>query len=945
MSSFLKHPGRRRKIIVLVDGNALIHRGYYALPETMRTRDGRQVNAVFGFASVLLNMLALVEPQYVVCSFDLPGKTFRHKQFEEYKAQRTKAPDELYEQIPLVKELVRAMNIPILEEEGYEADDVIGSLSVQLSDVKGLGVLILTGDKDLYQLVNDDVHVLTLKKGVKETIEIDAQTVVDSFGFTPSQMTDYKGLRGDPSDNIPGVRGVGDKTAVTLLSAFGSIEKMYEHSQDELEGVVSKRIAGLLLEKRGDAEMSKELATIVTDLDLEFSLDDAIVHDYDHGAVVELFQDLEFKSLLKRLPHVRMGQSSGSTKSRAPGARVAGDQESLFEFGEKKKESEKLQAERGAKVSSGDYVLVQTKEQLRSVVDALRGAGGFVFDTETTSLNARTATLLGIGLAVEEGKAWYVDVVAFPGALAILKPIFEDASIAKWGHHLKYDYHVLFHAGIVTEGMTFDTMVASYVLDSSRRNHSLDHLAFLEFGYTMQSIEELIGPKGKNQKSMADVPVDDVVFYACEDVDMTLRLKNVYEQQLERAGLMNVLTDIDVPLIPVLAAMEHAGVVLDVDYLKTMEVLVEKRLEELRQSIWKDAGTEFNVNSTKQLREVLFETLRINTEGIKKGKTGYSTAVSELEKLRGRHPIIEKLFEYRELEKLRNTYIVPLPQMVEDDGRVHTSYNQTVAATGRLSSDKPNLQNIPVRTEMGREIRKAFVAKRGYRLVAIDYSQIELRIAASLSRDPNLVAIFEAGGDIHTETAAKVYGIPPKDVSKEQRYSAKALNFGVLYGMGPFGFARDSGVTVAEAKEFIEAYMAEFTGLAAWIESAKEAARKKGYAATMLGRRRPLLDITASNFQVRAAAERMAVNMPIQGLNADMMKLAMIEILPMLTKKFPDSAMILQVHDELVFEVPTADVSTLVAAVAKIMEGVVELEVPVVVEAKVGKRWGDMKPV
>lgn len=928
---FVKEPVEN--LVVLVDSNALVHRGFHALPQTMRTREGEIINAVYGFSMVLLNVLNTVRPKYVVCAFDLPGKTFRHEQFKEYKAQRERAPEELSAQFPRVQDVVRALNIPIMTKKSYEADDIIGTLAKKICASGDFKVLVVTGDMDILQLVNDCVHVLTIRKGVKDIVEFDVAAVEEKYGLGPEQLVDYKGLRGDPSDNIPGVKGIGDKTAVKLLQEFQTLEKVYDASDEELRDVISAAALTRLREQRDMAFQSRDLATIVLDVDIPFTIDDALVSDYKHEDAVKLFRELEFRTLLEKLPYTMNGTSLSEKKK---------EQKDLFALTEKQKT---LSAARQQKIDSGDYVLVQTTKDLKTLVKKLSSVTGFVFDTETTSLDVLEAKLLGISVAFEEGKAWYVDVVGIPDAVNILKPLFENSQVEKWGHHLKYDYHILRNVGIDVQNMTFDTMIASYILDSSRRNHGLDQLAFVEFGYEMQSIEELIGPKWKNQKNMKDISVDDVVFYACEDSDYTLRLKNLYEKQLKKEKLRTLFDEYEMPLVPILAAMERVGVKLDVAFLKKMNTSVSRRLTTLEKKIWEHAGLEFNIKSTVQLRDVLFDKLKIDTYGIKKGKTGYSTAVSELEKLRGRHPIIELLFEYRELEKLRNTYIVPLPELVDKDDRVHTTFNQTITATGRLSSDSPNLQNIPIRTELGREIRKSFVAAHGYQLLSLDYSQIELRIVAALSGDKTMIEVFQKGGDIHKETAARVHSISLEEVTKEQRYAAKSLNFGVLYGMGPYGFARDAGVSVEEAREFIDVYMSQFPKLAEWIAQQKEQAKKTEYATTDAGRRRFLPDIKSSNFQVRAQAERMAVNMPAQGLAADILKKAMIQIFPVMRKKYPKVHMVLQVHDELVFEVPTGDVERFAKLAANIMENAYSLNVPLKAEAQYGKHWGESKEI
>ncbi|MFA7663045.1 MAG: DNA polymerase I [Patescibacteria group bacterium] len=897
---------------VIIDGNALLHRAWHALPP-LTTKKGEVVNAVYGFMMIFFKMFETVKPEYIAVAWDRREKTFRHQEFVEYKAGREKQPDELYTQIDRIREILDILGIPSFSQAGFEADDLIGTM-VKLTPQTEIEDIILTGDMDALQLVDETTKVMTLKKGISDTIIYDIAEVEKKYGFEPKQLIDYKALSGDPSDNIPGVKGVGDKTAKELIDEFKSLENIYQAIDENKTGKIKPRYLELLKENREMAFTSKMLATIVCDVELDFDLEKCRYHGFDSQKLFNIFQELEFKTLLKKIPNL-MGEKKGET------------------------------AENRTERSDVVYHFIDNIKDLDELIKKLVQQEEFAFDTETNSINPIEAEISGLSLCFKEGEAYYIS--AKPEFLAKLKPILEDSKIKKIGQNTKYDLEVLANVGIKVAGVNFDTMVGAYLLNPGNRGLSLDSLAMEYFGYEMQSIEELIGKKGKGQLTMDQVDPQKVSWYACEDADYTYRLKKVLRPQLVQQKLLDLFDDIEMPLIPVLQEMETNGVKIDQDFLAKMKKQVGTRIKELEKKIYQAAGQEFNVASPKQLKEIIFDKLNVSAAGIKKTKTGYSTAVDELEKLRGRHEIIDHLFEFRELSKLQSTYIIALPKLVSPKtGRIHTSFNQTITATGRLSSSNPNLQNIPVKTDLGRKIRQAFIADFGYKLVAVDYSQIELRIAAHLSGDKKMIESFKNNEDIHTRTAAEINGVELDQVTKEMRRAAKAINFGVLYGMGVYGLSKTAEIPMEDAAEFLEKYFELYHELKDYVDETLEQARQNEFVETMFGRRRNLPEINSSVPMLRNSAARMAVNMPMQGTSADMIKIAMIEVLKFCQQENSRDQkikLILQVHDELVFEIKKDFVEEYVKKIKQIMEGVVKLKVPIIAELKIGDDWGQME--
>ena len=883
---------------IIIDGNALLHRAWHAIPP-LTTKKGVVVNAAFGFTSILLNVINELKPDYLCASFDLRAPTFRHDKFKEYKAKRIKQPDELYAQIPIIKEILKAFDIPVYEKKGFEADDVIGTIVKSLKNRKDIEKFILTGDLDALQLVEKTIKVLTFKKGIRETKIYDIKAVQERYSFGPEAVIDYKALRGDASDNIPGILGIGEKLATELITKFGSLDDIYQKfEKSDIKETWKKK----LRENKELAYLSQELATIVLDVKMDFDLAKT-KWDYDNEeGVYKVFQEYEFKSLLDKMPSIKN------------------------EILKEKKINLK-------------YKFIDSEKDFTNFLKELKKQDEVCLDTETSSLNVYEAQLLGISFCFKSGGAYYVS--AKNKFLKELKPVIEDLRVI--GHNIKYDYKILKLAGLELKNIYFDTLIAAYLLSKTSRGLKLDDLAFSELGYCTQSIKELIGPKGKNQLTMLDVEPEKISYYSCEDADCTWQLYQKYKKELEEEELYDLFEEIEMPLLKILADMEIEGIKIDTKFLKSLKNKFEKRLKELRVEIQEMAGREFNINSPKQLGEILFTDLEISTQGIKKTKTGFSTAASELEKMRGRHPIIDLIFEYRELNKLQSTYVVGLLKEVDDQDRIHTSFNQTVTATGRLSSSGPNLQNIPIRTELGREIRKAFIPKKGFSLLGADYSQIELRVIASLADDDKMIESFNKDEDIHARTAAEINNKDIQDVSKNERRAAKEVNFGVMYGLGARGLSQRTDLDFSEAQDFIERYFLLYEKVRKFLDITKEEAHENKFVETLFGRKRYIPDIDARMPMLRAAAERIAINMPVQGTAADLMKIAMIKLNEVIKEISSQTRMLLQVHDEVVLEVPTEDIDKVSKKVKDVMESVYKLKVPIKVDISVGGNWDECK--
>ncbi len=925
--------------LYLIDGHALAYRAYYALTSggtnsaRWLTSKGEPTAGVYGFASVLLRLLEQERPDYLAVVFDT-GKTFRDDIYPEYKATREKMPEDLRPQIERIRNLVDTFNIPRAELEGYEADDVLGSLAHWAVD-KGLAVKIITGDRDLLQLVNDRVSVNLPGRSLSDARDYFPEDVKKSLGVWPEQVVDLKAIIGDRSDNIPGVYGVGEKTAVKLLEKYHDLDSIYEHIDE-----VAPRFQNKLIEGKENAYLSQKLARIVSELGVEIDLDQAKPDKFDPLKVRELFRNLEFNALMNRL----------STVEQIYGKSIPEGQMAMFSEPDPEK-GEFLT--KNAPPGSIGVKIVDTPEELDSLVEILKKASLISFDTETTSTDQMMAELVGISLATSETGGYYIPVGHQEGKQLELETVLEslrgpltDPGIPKAGHNLKYDYIILARAGLEVQPLSFDSMIAEWLINPSSRNLGLKKLAWVRLNRTMQEIESLIG-KGKSQITMAEVAIQDAARYAVEDAVMVLLLKPVLEGELEETHSRDLFDSLEMPLIKVLAGMEMTGIGLDIEFLQKMSVSLEEDLHKLEKKIYQAVGYEFNLNSPKQLSEVLFKTLGLVPPD-RGGKTasGYlSTAADVLASLRNQHQVPAWVLEYREYSKLKSTYVDALQTQVNPrTNRVHTSYNQTGSVTGRIASTNPNLQNIPIRTELGRQVRKAFVAGPDCYLVAVDYSQIELRVAAHMSKDEAMLQAFREGKDIHAATAAAILDIPLKQVTTQQRREAKAINFGLLYGMSPYGLTQTTDLTLAEAEDFVETYFQRFPGIKAYLDDVREQAREKGYVETLLGRRRyfPRL-ATATNQNERRREEREAINAPIQGTAADIMKLAMIAVADDLEKSPLKARILLQVHDELVLEAPREETEATIQLVQSDMEDVYSLEIPLVTEAQYGKDWGTLE--
>lgn len=916
--------------LFLIDAYALIYRSYYAFIKNPRINSkGVNTSAVFGFINILEDVLKREQPTHIAVAFDPKGPTFRHEAFEQYKAQREETPEVIRQSVPVIKEVIQAYHIPILEVPYYEADDVIGTVAKQAA-ANGFEVYMMTPDKDYGQLVADHIYMYRPKFGGDYEV-LGVSEVLEKYQLqSTEQVIDLLGLMGDTADNIPGCPGVGEKTAQKLLAEFGSIENLLANT-DKLKGAQKKKV-----EENGEQiRFSKFLATIKTDVPITFDAELCKRVAPDEDRLVELYTELEFKTFINRLK----GESSVVSSSKEPKAAVQYD---LFAT-EPMVESE-VSSLADITTMPHSYYLADTAEKQIALCEQLLQEKSFAFDTETEGLDPLTAGLVGMSFAIREQEAWYVPVPAnreeATDIVLRLAPALQHPEIEKVGQNIKFDILALRKYGVRVKGPLFDTMLAHYLLNPELR-HGMDYLAETYLKYKTVPIEDLIGPKGKKQASMRTVPIEQIKEYAAEDADVTLRLKHYFAPLLKQEGLESLFFEMEMPLIYVLAEMEATGVKLDTNALKQSSEVLSQQLTALEDSIYDLAGQSFNINSTKQVGEILFDKLKLD-EKAKKTKTGgYSTSEEVLEKIRGKHPIVDKLLEYRGIKKLLSTYIDALPALIHPEtGKIHTSFNQAVTATGRLSSTNPNLQNIPVRDELGREIRKAFIADDDDCIFfSADYSQIELRLMAHLSNDPHMVDAFCSGADIHAATAAKIYGIPVEEVTSDMRRKAKTANFGIIYGISVFGLAERLSIPRAESKELIDGYFQTYPRIKEYMEESIRVAKEKGYVETLFKRKRFLPDINSHNAIVRGYAERNAINAPIQGSAADIIKLAMIRIHQRFEAEHLKSRMILQVHDELNFNVRKEEFDRVKEIVLDCMEHVLQLRVPLIADCGEGKNW------
>ena len=887
---------KKEKTIYLIDGTAYIHRAYHAIRGLSNSK-GLPTNATFGFTRMLLKLIEDHNPRYAGMFFDARGPTFRHEMFTEYKANRPPMPDDMAVQIPYIKEITAAFQFPIIEMEGFEADDLIGTYA-RIAEKNGYSVVMVTGDKDFIQLVTDRTIIWDPMKDAT----IDAGFVKKSYGLGPWQMVDVMGLSGDTSDNVPGVPGIGQKTALALIKDHQSMAKLYE----AVDSITKKKQRENLINYRDQAFLSRDLVTIDTQVPVSDDLSIFEIGAPDNGLLSTLFKTLEFRQLQQAV--------SGETD-----------------------------------LSHKDYRAVLEMDEFTNLIARLKSAKIIAIDTETTSQNPMEARLVGLSFALQADEAFYIpcahDYIGAPQQLPLaevlnqLRPVLEDPTIKKVGQNIKYDWIVLSRHGVTLDGVVFDTMVASYLLNPSKRAHNLDQIALDFLGHKTIPFQEVAG-KGKNALSFNQVLLEKAVPYACEDADITLMAKDELMPRLEEIGLNQLMESVEMPLVPVLMRMEMQGTCVDIDRLHELSKSFEHQLEALQASIYALAGEEFNINSSQQLGHILFNRLQLPVLKKTKKKTGYSTDVDVLTRLAEEHEIPALVLKYRTLSKLKSTYADALIDLVNPEtGRIHTSYNQTVTATGRLSSSDPNLQNIPIRSDEGMEIRRAFVPREGWKLVSVDYSQVELRILAHYSDDQILIKAFQENEDIHTRTAAEVFQIPPSSITTDLRRQAKAINFGIIYGMSAFGLSKQLGISQKMAKTYIDNYFGRYKGVKRFIDQTLMEANRTKKASTLLGRIRLLPDIGSRNHNVRQAAERTAVNTPIQGSAADLIKLAMIKVDEAIRDKKLETAMLLSVHDELVFEVPPHELDTVTRLVKEIMEGIWDLKVPLVANAAVGDNW------
>ena len=887
---------KQPKTIFLIDGTAYIYRAYHAI-RSLTNSQGLPTNAVFGFARMLIKLIKEQSPEYMAMFFDAKGPTFRHDMYKEYKANRPPMPEDMAIQIPYIKKIAKGFNLPVIEQEGFEADDLIGSLS-RLSQENGFNVIMVTGDKDFMQLVTKNAVILDPMKEVT----LDMKTVESKYGVEPERIIDIMGLWGDTSDNIPGVPGIGEKTALALIKEFDSMENLY----DNLDKIPKKKLRENLETFKDQAFLSKRLVTINTGVPLTFNPEELKLTPPDTDRLTHLFNQLEFRQLQR-------------------------------EFTEKKEVKEKA------------YHAILSEAALNDLISQLESQKIFALDTETTSENPMKAELVGLSFAVKPNEAFYIPVahdyenaprqLNVSDVLKKLKPLLENPELKKIGQNIKYDWIVLLRNGVSLAGVVFDTMLASYVINPSKRSHGLDQMALELFGYKTIGFKDIVG-KGKDASVFNEVALEKAVPYACEDADITLAAKNVLESELKKIGLLHLFESVEMPLVPVLLHMEMKGIRVDVDKLKELSRHFENQIENLRERIYHLAGEEFNIKSSQQLGHILFEKLLLPVQKKTKKKTGYSTDVDVLTILAEQHELPALVLRHRTLSKLKSTYADALIDLIHPEtNRIHTSYNQTVTATGRLSSSEPNLQNIPIRTEEGREIRSAFVPQKGWQMMSADYSQIELRILAHCSEDPILIKAFLDEEDIHTRTANEVFQVFPEMITPELRRHAKIINFGIIYGMSPFSLSKELGISQKMAKNYIDNYFSRYKGVKQFIDRTIKEAHQTKRTSTLMDRIRMIPEIGSSNKNIRSFAERVAVNTPIQGSAADLIKLAMIKMDEELRLRGLSSAMLLTVHDELVFEVPPDELETMSQMVKEIMEGIWELKVPLKVNIAWGENW------
>ena len=906
-------------LLMIMDGHAMVHRSFRAIATQRHltiSTTGEDVTGVYGFANVFLRALQDWKPSHVAIAFDTSAPTFRHLRFEEYKAQREPTPPELRPQFGRVKELMEAFGVPIFEVEGFEADDVIGTLCQQ-AEQQGLDSVILTGDRDTFQLISPRVRV-DLSYSIQDRKVYDEAELAERYGgLTAAQQPDFKSLLGDSSDNIPGVPRVGEKRAIGLLNDFHDLEGIYEH----IDEVKPPSVRQSLAENKERAFENRILTTISREAPVELSLAEAKSGSYDRGRVVGLLTELEFHSVIPRLP----------VPAWDPGAAASA-----------------IDTQPAPAAEDTDYVTVLTESQFTEMLDELRGAGGFSFDTETTSLDPMRAELVGLSFATDPGRAWYVpvghregDQLPLEQVLASVKPLLEDPELAKCAHNANFDLMVLSNYGINTRNVDFDTMVAAHLL--SRNQLGLKNLSLDILGVEMQPITELIG-RGARQKTFDLVAIEDATPYAAADADMTARLRSRIEPLIEQQNLSGLMTDIEMPLTPVLVQMQRQGIKLEEGMLHEMARDLNEQMHTTEMELYESIGHTVNINSPQQLSDLLFNELGLPKT--RRTKTGYSTDANSLEGMKGLHPVVDKILDYRQISKLKSTYVDTLPELINPvTGRIHTSYNQVGSATGRMSSSDPNLQNIPIRTEIGRRVRSAFIAEGApeWVLFSADYSQIELRVLAHLSQDPELLEAFRRGEDIHAATASLMNDVPINEVTSDQRRIAKVLNFGVIYGLSAHGISQQTEYSREDGAKFIEIYFNKYPRIAGYLEEVKAKTRETQFVETLCGRRRYMPDVNAANHNVRNAAERMAINMPIQGTAADIMKLAMIRVHDRLQRENLQARMLLQVHDELVFEVPRDEMDDLQTLVFDEMPAAMDLDVTLKVEAKWGESWGEME--